>query len=223
MLESMLSASADITLTQYLIVTGVSLVLGLISALVYMYQNTYTKGFVLSLVLLPTVVQTVILLVSGNLGAGVAVAGTFSLVRFRSVPGGAREIAAIFAAMAIGLATGMGYIAVAALLTIAVGSVSLILVKLKFGDQDVNNRHVKVTMPENLDYNKVFDDVFSEYTTRTELRKVKTTNLGSMFELQYEITLRDPSQEKALIDALRTRNGNLNILLSRTPGNNEEL
>jgi len=223
MLESMLSASADITLTQYLILTGVSLVLGLISALVYMYQNTYTKGFVLSLVLLPTVVQTVILLVSGNLGAGVAVAGTFSLVRFRSVPGGAREIAAIFAAMAIGLATGMGYIAVAALLTIAVGSVSLILVKLKFGDQDVNNRRVKVTMPENLDYNKVFDDVFSEYTTRTELRKVKTTNLGSMFELQYEITLRDPAQEKAFIDALRTRNGNLNILLSRTPGNSEEL
>ena len=223
MLESMLSASADITLAQYLILTGVSLVLGLISALVYMYQNTYTKGFVLSLVLLPTVVQTVILLVSGNLGAGVAVAGTFSLVRFRSVPGGAREIAAIFAAMAIGLATGMGYIAVAALLTIAVGSVSLILVKLKFGDQDVNNRRVKVTMPENLDYNKVFDDVFSEYTTRTELRKVKTTNLGSMFELQYEITLRDPAQEKAFIDALRTRNGNLNILLSRTPGNSEEL
>ena len=223
MLESMLSASADITLVQYLILTGVSLVLGLISALVYMYQNTYTKGFVLSLVLLPTVVQTVILLVSGNLGAGVAVAGTFSLVRFRSVPGGAREIAAIFAAMAIGLATGMGYIAVAGLLTIAVGSVSLILVKLKFGDQDVNNRRVKVTMPENLDYNKVFDDVFSEYTTRTELRKVKTTNLGSMFELQYEITLRDPAQEKAFIDALRTRNGNLNILLSRTPGNSEEL
>lgn len=223
MLESMLSASADITLVQYLILTGVSLVLGLISALVYMYQNTYTKGFVLSLVLLPTVVQTVILLVSGNLGAGVAVAGTFSLVRFRSVPGGAREIAAIFAAMAIGLATGMGYIAVAALLTIAIGSVSLILVKLKFGDQDVNNRRVKVTMPENLDYNKVFDDVFSEYTTRTELRKVKTTNLGSMFELQYEVTLRDPAQEKAFIDALRTRNGNLNILLSRTPGNSEEL
>jgi len=223
MLESMLSASADITLVQYLILTGVSLVLGLISALVYMYQNTYTKGFVLSLVLLPTVVQTVILLVSGNLGAGVAVAGTFSLVRFRSVPGGAREIAAIFAAMAIGLATGMGYIAVAGLLTIAVGSVSLILIKLKFGEQDVNNRRVKVTMPENLDYNKVFDDVFSEYTTRTELRKVKTTNLGSMFELQYEITLRDPAQEKAFIDALRTRNGNLNILLSRTPGNSEEL
>jgi uncharacterized membrane protein YhiD involved in acid resistance len=188
-----------------------------------MYRNTYTKGFVLALVLLPTVVQTVILLVSGNLGAGVAVAGTFSLVRFRSVPGGAREIAAIFAAMAIGLATGMGYIAVAVLLTAAIGLASLLMVKLNFGDQDVNNRRLKVIMPEDLDYNDVFNDIFSAYTTRIELRKVKTTNLGSMFELNYELTLRDPAQEKMFIDALRTRNGNLNILLSRTPGNNEEL
>ncbi|MEN6637470.1 MAG: DUF4956 domain-containing protein [Clostridiaceae bacterium] len=223
MLESILSASTDLTLAQYLILTGVSLLLGLLSALVYMYRNTYTKGFVLALVLLPTVVQTVILLVSGNLGAGVAVAGTFSLVRFRSVPGGAREIAAIFAAMAIGLATGMGYIAVAALLTAAIGLASVLMVKLKFGDQDVNNRRLKVTMPEDLDYNEVFDDVFAAYTTRVELNKVKTTNLGSMFELHYEVTLRDPAQEKPFIDALRTRNGNLNILLSRTPGNSEEL
>lgn len=223
MLESILSASADLTLAQYLILTGVSLLLGFLSALVYMYRNTYTKGFVLALVLLPTVVQTVILLVSGNLGAGVAVAGTFSLVRFRSVPGGAREIAAIFAAMAIGLATGMGYIAVAALLTAAIGLASLLMVKLKFGDQDANNRRLKVTMPEDLDYNEVFDDIFSAYTTRAELKKVKTTNLGSMFELNYEVTLRDPAQEKPFIDALRTRNGNLNILLSRTPGNSEEL
>ncbi|HML68142.1 MAG TPA: DUF4956 domain-containing protein [Clostridia bacterium] len=223
MLESILSANTDLTLTQYLILTGVSLLLGLISALIYMYKNTYTKGFVLALVLLPTVVQTVILLVSGNLGAGVAVAGTFSLVRFRSVPGGAREIAAIFAAMAIGLATGMGYIAVAALLTIAIGVASLLMIQLHFGDQDVNNRRLKVTMPENLDYNEVFDDLFAAYTKRAELKKVKTTNLGSMFELHYEVTLRDPAQEKQFIDAVRTRNGNLNILLSRTPGNNEEL
>lgn len=223
MLESILTANTDLALTQYLILTGVSLLLGLISALIYMYKNTYTKGFVLALVLLPIVVQTVILLVSGNLGAGVAVAGTFSLVRFRSVPGGAREIAAIFAAMAIGLATGMGYIAVAALLTIAIGLASLLMIQLHFGDQDVNNRRLKVTMPENLDYNEVFDDLFAAYTKRAELKKVKTTNLGSMFELHYEVTLRDPTQEKQFIDAIRTRNGNLNILLTRTPGNNEEL
>ena len=223
MLESILSAGTDLTIVQYLILTGVSLALGLISALVYMHRNTYTKGFVLALVLLPTVVQTVILLVSGNLGAGVAVAGTFSLVRFRSVPGGAREIAAIFTAMAVGLATGMGYIAVAAMLTCAVGLASLLMVQLRFGEQDANHRRLRVTMPEDLDYTKVFDDVFAQYTSKVELRKVKTTNLGSMFELQYDVTLRDPDQEKPFLDALRTRNGNLNILLSRTPGNSEEL
>lgn len=222
MLESMLTTTT-LTVTQYLILTGVSLLLGLISALVYMHRNTYTKGFVLALVLLPTVVQTVILLVSGNLGAGVAVAGTFSLVRFRSVPGGAREIAAIFTAMAIGLATGMGYIAVAALLTVAVGLASLVMIRLRFGDQDENHRRLRVTMPEDLDYTNVYDDVFAEFTTQAELRKVKTTNLGSMFELQYDITLRDPGQEKRFLDALRTRNGNLNIMLSRMPGNSEEL
>ena len=223
MLESILSTSTDLTIAQFLILTGVSLLLGLVSALVYMHRNSYTKGFVLSLVLLPTVVQTVILLVSGNLGAGVAVAGTFSLVRFRSVPGGAREIAAIFTAMAIGLATGMGYIAVAALLTVAVGLASLLMIHLRFGEQDANKRRLRVTMPEDLDYAKVFDDVFSQYTTQVELKKVKTTNLGSMFELQYDLTLRDPEQEKPFLDAIRTRNGNLNIMLSRTPGNNEEL
>ena len=223
MLESILTTTTDLTIAQYLILTGVSLLLGLISALVYMHRNTYTKGFVLSLVLLPTVVQTVILLVSGNLGAGVAVAGTFSLVRFRSVPGGAREIAAIFTAMAIGLATGMGYIAVAALLTVAVGLASLVMIHLRFGEQDANKRRLRVTMPEDLDYTKVFDDVFSQYATQVELKKVKTTNLGSMFELQYDLTLRDPEQEKPFLDAIRTRNGNLNIMLSRTPGNNEEL
>jgi uncharacterized membrane protein YhiD involved in acid resistance len=223
MLESILTSGADLSIAQYLILTGASLALGLVSALVYMYRNTYTKGFVLALVLLPTVVQTVILMVSGNLGAGVAVAGTFSLVRFRSVPGGAREIAAIFAAMAIGLATGMGYIGVALLLTAAIGAASLLMIRLHFGDQDVNNRRLRVTMPEDLDYNEVFDDIFSTFTTRAELKKVKTTNLGSMFELLYEVTLRDPAQEKPFIDALRTRNGNLNILLSRTPGSSEEL
>lgn len=223
MLESILSASTDITLAHYLILAGASLLLGLISALVYMFRNTYTKGFVLALVLLPTVVQTVILLVSGNLGAGVAVAGTFSLVRFRSVPGGAREIAAIFAAMAIGLATGMGYIAVAALMTLVVALASLAMVWFRFGEQDANNRRLRVTIPENLDYAAVFDDVFASFTTHAVLKKVKTTNLGSMFELQYEVTLRDPMQEKSFIDALRVRNGNLNILLSRTPQNSEEL
>ncbi len=223
MLESIISATTALTAAQYLLLSGVSLVLGFLLALVYMFKNTYTKGFALTLVLLPLVVQTVILLVSGNLGAGIAVAGTFSLVRFRSVPGGAREIAAIFAAMALGLATGMGYIGVAFLLFAGLSLASLLLVSVRFGEQDANCRRLRVTMPENLDYNEVFSDVFEAFTTRTELRKVKTTNLGSMFELQYDIVLRNPELEKQFIDELRVRNGNLNIILSRLPLNNDEL
>ncbi len=223
MLESILSTSTDLTAANFILLAGVSLLLGFLSALVYMYRNTYTKGFVVTLVLLPVVVQTVIILVSGNLGAGVAVAGTFSLVRFRSVPGGAREIAAIFAAMALGLATGMGYIGLAFLLFAAIAAASMLLLTMRFGEQDANHRRLRVTMPEDLDYNEVFDDVFAEYTTKTELKKVRTTNLGSMFELHYDLILRDPAQEKRFLDELRTRNGNLNILLSRTPGNSDEL
>lgn len=223
MLESIISSTTALTALQYLLLSGVSLVLGFLLALVYMYENTYTKGFALTLVLLPLVVQTVILLVSGNLGAGIAVAGTFSLVRFRSVPGGAREIAAIFAAMALGLATGMGYIGVALLLFAGLALASLLLVSVRFGEQDANCRRLRVTMPENLDYNEVFSDVFEAFTTRTELRKVKTTNLGSMFELQYDIVLRNPAMEKQFIDELRVRNGNLNIIISRLPVGNDEL
>ncbi len=222
MLESILTTDS-LTVMQFLTLSGVSIGLGFLSALVYMYKNTYSNGFVLTLVLLPVVVQTVILLVSGNLGAGIAVAGTFSLVRFRSVPGGAREIAAIFLAMAIGLSTGMGYIGVACLMFGVLAAASLLLVKVRFGEQEANHRLLRITMPEDLDYTDVFDDVFSAYTKRAQLRKVKTTNLGSMFELQYDVTLRDAATEKQFIDALRTRNGNLNILLTRTPSGKDEL
>lgn len=222
MLESILTTDS-LSVMQFLTLSGVSIGLGFLSALVYMYKNTYSNGFVLTLVLLPAVVQTVILLVSGNLGAGIAVAGTFSLVRFRSVPGGAREIAAIFLAMAIGLSTGMGYIGVACLMFGVLAVVNLALVQVRFGEQETNHRQLRITMPEDLDYTEVFDDVFSAYTKRAELKKVKTTNLGSMFELQYDVTLRDATMEKRFIDALRTRNGNLNILLARTPGGKDEL
>lgn len=222
MLESILTTDG-LTAAQFLILSGVSIGLGFLSALVYMYKNVYTKGFALSLVLLPVVVQTVILLVSGNLGAGIAVAGAFSLIRFRSAPGGAREIAAVFVAMAIGLAAGMGYVGVACMLFALMAAVSLLLVKTGFGDQETDHRLLRVIMPEDLDYTDVFDDVFEAYTKKAELRKVKTTNLGSMFELQYDVTLKDASQEKRFIDALRTRNGNLNIQLSRTPGGKDEL
>ena len=210
-------------ISSYLINTGASLVLGMAGALIYMHRNTYNKGFVITLALLPAMVQMVIMMVNGNLGTGVAVMGAFSLVRFRSVAGSAKEISSIFLAMAVGLATGMGYLAVAAVFTAVMGLVTILLNLTKFGEQKQTVRRLQVTIPEGLDYTDVFDDLFSRYLHRWELLKVKTTNMGSLFKLEYQVVLKDCCQEKAMIDDLRCRNGNLEIVCGRTAAGKEEL
>lgn len=219
------TTSQTITLTAQglALATAVSLVLGVLGALIYMFRNTYSKGFVVTLALMPSIVQLVIMLVNGNLGAGVAVMGAFSLVRFRSVPGGAREITAIFLAMAIGLATGMGYLAVAAIFLVVIGGVSILLAVSRFGEDRSALRQLKVTMPEDLDYTDIFDDLFAKYTRKCEFIRVRTTNLGSLFELTYHIQFTDVKKEKEFIDALRCRNGNLPIVWGRVPANKDEL
>ncbi len=209
--------TARISPKDFLLCIAVSLVLGLIMALTYMYRTRYTKSFVLTLAILPCVVCIVIMMVNGNVGAGVAVAGAFSLVRFRSAAGSAREIAVIFFAMGSGLIVGMGYLAFAALFTVVLCGVYLLYTRLDFGTKRNMEKYktVTITIPEDLDYSHVFDDVFSEYTTSCELVRVKTTNLGSMFRLSYQITLKNPDREKAMIDELRCRNGNLEISVSK--------
>lgn len=169
----------------------------------------------ITLAILPVVVQTVIMLVSGNIGAGVAVAGAFSLVRFRSAPGSAREIAAVFTVMAIGIATGMGYIALAGILFAVTALFQLALCYVNFGGGDDNERTLKITIPEDLDYEGIFDDIFADYTKAARIESVKTSNLGTLYELKYAITLKENSVPKAFIDELRTRNGNLNIVCGR--------
>ena len=159
--------------------------------------------------------QVVITVVNGNLGASVAVMGAFSLVRFRSAPGSAKDITAIFFALAVGLANGMGYILYSATIVGIVGVIYLFLTLSGFGEHGVREKHLKVLIPESLDYTTVFDDIFEKYVKRSELTKVKTTDLGSIFELNYQITLKDAKQEKEFLDALRTRNGNLTIICSR--------
>lgn len=224
MLESILSnAASAISLTQLLLCAGVSIVLGIGVSLVYMFQNTYSKSFVVTLALMPVMVQTVIMLVNGNLGAGVAVMGAFSLVRFRSVPGSAREIGSIFLAMALGLATGMGYLVFAFLLLVLVGCVSLLLTVTRFGEPAQTEKELKITIPENLDYAGIFDDLFAKYTKRAELLSVKTTNMGSLYELCYRVVLRSSAIEKGFLDAIRCRNGNLNIVCGRAAANREIL
>lgn len=215
-------ASLDVS-TSSLICLAAALVLGVVIACVYMYRNVYSKSFVVTLALLPAIVQTVILLVNGNLGVGVAVMGTFSLVRFRSIPGTAREIAAVFFAMAVGLATGMGFVVYAAVFTMIIGIAMIVYNTSKFGEGNSNRRTLRVVIPEDLDYAGIFDDLFAEYTKNATLERVQSTNLGSLFELKYTITLKEPSKEKELLDKIRQRNGNLNITCGRIAAGKEEL
>lgn len=208
--------ATGITLQTFLISLGVALALGALMAVVYCFRSRHSRSFVVTLALLPATVSVVIMLVSGNLGAGVAVAGTFSLVRFRSTPGTAREITAIFLAMAVGLACGMGYPGFAALFALIMCLMSLVYTLTNFGGRSNEQlcRVLRITVPENLDYPNAFDDLFSKYTSRTQLTEVKTTNLGSLNRLTYELTLRKSGTEKEFIDELRCRNGNLEISMS---------
>ena len=206
-----------ISVTDFLLCLGFSLVLGLVMAFAYMYRTRYTKSFVVTLALLPAVVCVVIMLVNGNVGTGVAVAGAFSLVRFRSVPGSAREICTLFLAMGAGLIAGMGYLGFAVLFTAVMCAVFVLYNRLDFGAKKNSDtyKHLSVTVPEDLDYTGIFDDIFAEYTLSHELERVKSTNMGSMFKLTYHIVLRDPAKEKEMIDKIRCRNGNLEITVSR--------
>ena len=206
--------NTGVTPAVFIIIVLVSLVLGGLLALVHTYKNDYTKSFVMTLALLPAVVSVVILMVNGNIGAGVAVAGAFSLVRFRSAPGTAREIGAIFAAMGMGLITGMGYIGYAALFTLLIGIAMIVYSNFAMDGKKNLRKILKITIPENLNYSEVFDEILKAYTSSYKLKQVKTSNMGSLFKLSYEIVLNDPSIEKEFIDKLRTRNGNLEISVS---------
>lgn len=206
------TVNSSVTVQSLLLCMGAAFVLGLAIAGIYMFRNTYTKSFVITLVLMPAIVQLIIMLVNGNIGAGIAVMGAFSLVRFRSAQGTAREICSLFLAMAVGLALGMGYIGVAAIFTLILGIFTLILELLHFGEKKKQELQLRITIPESLDYTQVFDEVFQEYAKRWKLVQVKTTNMGSMFKLEYRVTLNEAKQEKEMIDAIRCRNGNLEIL-----------
>ncbi len=222
MLDSIFSGVFDsattstISVGTFLLCVGTSLVMGLIMALALMYKNNYSKGYIISLALLPAIVCVVIMMVNGNVGTGVAIAGAFSLVRFRSVAGDAKQITLVFLAMGAGLITGMGYIGFGFLYTIVMCIVAMLYTAV------TSRRHtegpekkLRITVPEDLDYDGAFDDVFEWYTTDCELTNVKTSDMGSLFKLTYDITLKKDVSEKEMIDELRIRNGNLEISISK--------
>ena len=194
---------------------GVSLLLGLVIAKVYQFKTVYSKSFVMSLALLPTLIAIVIFLVNGSLGAGVAVMGAFSLIRFRSAPGGAKELVSIFLVMTIGIAIGMGYLVFATVFTLIMSLAMLLLEVVNFGQMKHSMRQLTIVIPESLDYESIFDDIFNKASNHVELANVKTSDMGSLFKIKYIIQLNGRMTEKELIDALRTRNGNLEIAISR--------
>lgn len=217
------SVEGSLTIQNALLCTIVSLVLGFLIAAVYMSQGAFSKNFVITLVMLPLLVQMIIMLVNGNLGTSVAVLGAFGLIRFRSVPGSSKEIASIFFAMAVGLATGMGFLSFAVVMTLVVGVVFFVLGRTSFGEMKSAEKDLRITIAENLDYTEIFDDIFQNYTRKCNLQRVKTTNLGSMYELDYHITLKDSKKEKEMLDAIRCRNGNLTIVCGRRNTVQDEL
>jgi len=227
--ESLLEVSSDgstnITVASFIICVGLAMVLGLIISYIFQYKNSSTKSFLVTLALLPSVVAVVIMMVNGSIGTGIAVAGAFSLIRFRSVPGTAKEIGAIFISMAAGLACGMGYVAYGAMFVIFIGLFIVILEKSNFAVKasKETNKIVRITIPEDLDYSGVFDDVFNSFTENYTLLKVKTTNLGSMFKLTYNVEMKKLANEKKFLDELRTRNGNLEISSSINSTSNDNL
>ena len=214
-----------ITVTDFLLCVGVALVAGLLLAGSYMYRSRYTKSFVMTLALLPAVVCVVIMMVNGNVGTGVAVAGAFSLVRFRSVPGTAKEISMLFVAMGAGLIAGMGYLGYCVLFVLVLCLFCLLYSHLDLGARKnaALYKTLTVTIPEDLNYTDVFEDILKEYTAKYELVRVRTANLGSLYRLTYDVTLKDAAREKELIDAIRCRNGNLEISVSRQENTVTEL
>lgn len=203
------------TLSAFLMCVFAALVLGVLTALVFSFRNKHSGSLILALAVLPPIVTLVIMMVNGNIGAGLAVAGTFSLVRFRSAPGTAREICGLFMSTAIGITCGMGYIGIAAVFFLVMAVFLVLLSLFRFGETAASSRQLKITIPENLDYDGLFDDIFEKYTSRHELVRVKTTNMGTLYELTYTINLKTPEVSKQFIDDIRCRNGNLNIICGR--------
>ncbi len=224
MFSSVINSAEGLTLQSSIICILTAIGLGLLAAVFYRLNNKHaSKNMLVSLMVLPVLVQAVIMLVNGSVGAGIAVMGAFNLVRFRSTPGNSRDICYIFYAMGLGLATGMGYIGFAALLAVAVGIVLVTVSFIPGLSRNDSSKLLRVSIPEDLDYCGCFDDIFGEYCTKADLIQAKTTAMGTMYDLRYEIIEKNPANEKQMIDKLRCRNGNLPISCGLMLSNPEEL
>ena len=203
-----------------------AIVLGFVISLIYIFSDRkkkYSSHFAFSLAILPVIVCVVIMVVGSDIARAISLGGVFALVRFRSVPGDSKDITNVFFAMVVGLACGMGYVPLAAIVTVIIGVVYFVLNFTQYGVRRCETKQLRITVPENLNFNGAFDDLFGEYATNVELEQIKTTNLGTLYELTYSIDMKKNVDEKAFIDSLRCRNGNLNIILCKMPERLEKL
>ena len=224
MLESIFyTTEANISLGDCGIGIVVAIILGVIISLTHKFTTRSTENFLLTIGILPLLVEVVILLVNGNLGTSLAVAGAFGLVRFRSMQGNSKEIISVFWAMTVGLALGMGYVFYSVIITIVVAILILMYYFVFSKISNFEQRKLKIVIPENLDYEEVFNDIFEKYTDKCEIRKSKTTNMGSTYELSYLINLKKGVKEKAFLDEIRVRNGNMLVMIERVERDEEEL
>lgn len=215
MLDLTTADFTTITTGVLLLSSLVSIILGVLIAVSFSYKNKKSRGFLMTLSALPFIVQVVIMLVNGNVGTGVAVMGAFSLVRFRSVPGNAKDICSIFLAMAVGLSTGTAHLILASIVTVVVCALNLVYTLIPENKGASSEKELTVVIPESLDYAQVFDDIFEKYTQENELIQVKTVNMGSLYKLRYTLRLKDRTKEKEMLDEIRVRNGNLEVICSR--------
>ena len=223
MFDSILEEGSKLDIVNVIICVLVALALGFVVSFVYMKtEKRYTKSMAVTVALIPAIVCVIMAIVNGNLGVGIAVMGAFSLIRFRSQPGNAKDIVIVFLAMALGLASSSGYIAFTVIAAVILCAVLFLLSKTSFGSKNEQERMLKITISEDLSYENIFDDILKKYADEVSLETVKTTNLGSMYELRYRIVLRKDAGVKNMIDEIRVRNGNLPItLFKKTPGEDE--
>lgn len=223
LLTDVSSAASGVSALDFFVCCAASLALGAAVAAIYMFRHAYSKNFVVTLALLPVIVQMVIMLVNGNIGAGIAVMGVFNLVRFRSIPGSAKDIGSVFLAMAVGLATGMGFIGLAALFVAVVAVANVAYVLSPFGSAAPADKTLRISVPEDFDYEGAFDDVLGRFASEHELVSVETTNMGSLYQLEYRVRLTREGEQKRLLDEIRCRNGNLKVSLAAAAAAREVL
>ncbi|MFC5702618.1 DUF4956 domain-containing protein [Cohnella faecalis] len=225
MIESLFTAateSSTLTLTDALLTIFISIALGAIISFTYMRtQVGYTQNFALTMIVLPAIVAIIILLIGSNIARAFSLAGAFSIIRFRSAPGDPKDIAFVLFTMAAGLACGVGSFGYAVLFTIILCLLMFVLKVTKFGSKKATQKLLKVTIPENLGYEEAFDEIFKKFNIDYELRKVRTTELGSLYELVYAVTIDHLTNQKEFLDAVRCRNGNLDITLTMSPTTSE--